>query len=79
MDVRSAIVRARDEQGLSYVDIAALLDVCESTVTRVLRRDRESGLGRSGVSRRWEFLADSGRARAPIARPRRGDARCDHR
>jgi transposase len=42
-EIRAAIVRAHREQKLSYVAIAELLGVCESTVTRVLRRHRKTG------------------------------------
>jgi len=41
--VREAIVRAVDELGMTYEETAALLDVGEATVSRVLRRHRERG------------------------------------
>jgi transposase len=41
--VRAAIVRAFHEQGMSYEEIAKLLDVGEATVSRVLRLYRETG------------------------------------
>ena len=41
--LREAIVRAFHDQGLSYQETAALLDVGEATVSRVLRRYRETG------------------------------------
>lgn len=40
--VREAIVRAQ-QQGQTYAQIAALLGVGEATVSRVLRRHRETG------------------------------------
>ena len=43
VQLRAAIVRAFDEEGLKYKQIVAVLGVCESTVARVLRRHRESG------------------------------------
>ena len=39
----AAIVHAHEELGLSYVAVSAKLRVCESTVTRVLRRKRAKG------------------------------------
>jgi transposase len=41
--LRVAIVRAFHEQGMSYEEIAELLDVGEATVSRVLRLYRETG------------------------------------
>jgi transposase len=41
--IRAAIVRAFHEQHLTYPQIAALLAVGEATVSRVLRRHRETG------------------------------------
>lgn len=41
--LREAIVRAFHEQGMSYQEIAELLDVGEATVSRVLRLYRETG------------------------------------
>ena len=43
VQLRAAIVRAFDEEGLKYRQIVSVLGVCESTVARVLRRHRESG------------------------------------
>ncbi|MBX5484936.1 MAG: transposase [Myxococcaceae bacterium] len=41
--LRIAIVRAFHEQGMSYKEIAELLGIGEATVSRVLRRYRETG------------------------------------
>lgn len=41
--IREAIVRAFHKQRLTYPQIAALLAVGEATVSRVLRRHRETG------------------------------------
>jgi transposase len=41
--VREAIVRAFHDRKLSYAEIAKLLAVGEATVSRVLRRHRETG------------------------------------
>lgn len=41
--LRLAIVRAFHEQRMSYAEIADLLGIGEATVSRVLRRHRESG------------------------------------
>lgn len=41
--VREAIVRAVENQGLTYSETAELLAVGEATVSRVLRRKRETG------------------------------------
>jgi transposase len=41
--VREAIVRAFHDRKLSYEEIASLLAVGEATVSRVLRRHRETG------------------------------------
>ena len=41
--VREAIVRAFHDRKLSYAEIAELLAVGEATVSRVLRRHRETG------------------------------------
>ncbi len=43
MKVREAIVHAREKLGLSYVVISEKFQVCQSTVTRVLRRRRAFG------------------------------------
>lgn len=43
MKIRQAIVHAHEELGLSYVAVSAKLRVCESTVARVLRRNRALG------------------------------------
>ena len=43
VQVREAIVRAFHEQGLTYEQIAELLDVGRATVSRVLRAYRENG------------------------------------
>jgi transposase len=43
MKLRESIVRAHESRGLTYVEIADLLGVCQSTVTRVLRRHRTQG------------------------------------
>lgn len=43
MKIREAIVQAHEEHGLSYVAISAKFKICESTVTRVLRRQRKLG------------------------------------
>ena len=41
--LRLAIVRLFNEEGRTYAEIAELLDVGEATVSRVLRRYRETG------------------------------------
>ena len=41
--LRESIIRAFHERGLSYEEIAALLGVGRATVSRVLRRHRETG------------------------------------
>ena len=41
--LREAIVRAFHEQGMSYEEIAKLLDVGEASVSRVLRLYRDTG------------------------------------
>ena len=41
--LRQAIVRAFHEEGLSYQQIARLLNIGEATVSRVLRLHRETG------------------------------------
>jgi transposase len=42
-ELRQAIVRAYEEEELSYEQTARLLDVSEATVSRVLRLHRETG------------------------------------
>lgn len=42
-EIRAAIVRAREERGLTYEQIAELLGVGRATVSRVLRLRRETG------------------------------------
>lgn len=42
-EVRLAIVRAFEEHGLKYAEIATLLDVGEASVSRMLRLHRETG------------------------------------
>jgi transposase len=41
--VREAIVRSHQQNGLTYAETAALLGVGEATVSRILRRKRETG------------------------------------
>ena len=42
-EVRHAIIRSFHEHGLTYAEIAALLDIGEASVSRVLRLHRETG------------------------------------
>src|SRR5712692_3437885 len=41
--LRHAIVRAFNEQGFTYAEIAEFLDIGEATVSRILRLHRETG------------------------------------
>lgn len=41
--VRLAIVRAFEQEGLTYAEIARLLDIGEASVSRILRLHRETG------------------------------------
>ena len=42
-EVRRAIIRSLHEHGLTYAQIAELLDIGEASVSRVLRLHRETG------------------------------------
>lgn len=63
VQVRESIVRAFHEHGLSYEEIAELLGVGRATVSRVLRRYRESG----SVERRPRGGGNFTKVRGPVA------------
>lgn len=60
VQVRKAIVRLFFEDHHSYEEIAALLDVGEATVSRVLRRYRETGSVKPAAPRGGNFSPITG-------------------